>query len=130
MCTGIVAKCYGMLVRHKPGFDPLGYLLSLDPNRLRELVETSPYTFVIAYEEYRSFGYSSVKQALKGSRLLREDCARQVASRFYDIKGTSRLLSWIKYGCIRVVRRKVGEVKELHPLSSWLFGAGRYFRAA
>ena len=127
---GIVAKCYGMLVRHKPGFDPLGYLLSLDPNRLRELVETSPYTFVIAYEEYRSFGYSSVKQALKGSRLLREDCARQVASRFYDIKGTSRLLSWIKYGCIRVVRRKVREVKELHPLSSWLFGAGRYFRAA
>ena len=123
----VVPKCYGMLIRHRPGFDPLAYLLGLDLSKLQKLVETSPYIFVSAYEERRSFGYISVERALQDSRLLKEDCIKQVAFRFYDVKGTSRLLTWIKYGCIRVIRREVREREKLHPLSSWLFGADKYF---
>ena len=122
----VVPKCYGILVKHTPGFDPLKYILGLSRKDLYEAVGGSPYIDVVAYEMRRSFGYKSVKQALE-EEFFRGECIRQVLGKFYDVEATLKLTSWIKHGCIKVIYRSPLKAEDLHPLSKVLFRAQKYF---
>ncbi|MEM4853560.1 MAG: hypothetical protein QXQ60_08325, partial [Thermofilum sp.] len=94
---------------------------------LRQCIENpdNPYILALSYEMRRSFGYTRLKKALK-SDLVRNESVNQASARFYDVEGASRLLEWIRHGCVKVIRREVKSVKELHPLTLYLFRADAF----
>ncbi|MEM1909266.1 MAG: DEAD/DEAH box helicase [Thermofilaceae archaeon] len=123
----IVPKSLGILVKHSSEFDPYAYLLSVSKDELRQCIENpdNPYILALSYEMRRSFGYTRLKKALK-SDLVRNESVNQAFARFYDVEGASRLLEWIRHGCVKVIRREVKSVKELHPLTIYLFRADTF----
>ncbi|MEM4455093.1 MAG: DEAD/DEAH box helicase [Thermofilaceae archaeon] len=124
----IVPKSLGILVKHSSKFDPYAYLLNVPKGILQQCIENSenPYILTLSYEMRRSFGYIKLKEALK-SVLVRNESARQASARFYDVEGALKLLKWIRHGCVKVIRREAGSVKELHPLTLHIFRADTFF---
>jgi len=124
----IVPKSLGMLVKHSTGFDPYTYLLRASESELRRRIRSTsnPYTLALSYEMKRSFGHTKLREALS-SELVLDESARQASARFYDVEGALKLLKWIRHGCVKVIRREAGSVKELHPLTLHIFRADTFF---
>jgi len=125
----VIPRPYGILIYHDPGFDPLKYLLKFDEIKLKEQIKDTPYIILAAFEARRSFEYKSTAEALKKCKILRKECEKQVANKYFDIKTTAKLLEWIKNGCIRIHRTQPTTFEEAHPLTKILFNLAPVFRS-
>lgn len=100
--------------------DPLKVLLSLEPERISELleraVERSPLTYAVLKEVQVSFGKTGKVDPYR-DRLLFEEAKKQAITLFFDAKGAVEFLEKIKRGDIRVIEVRG---KGLSPLAKMI----------